>query len=54
MAAGESLAPLGVALPPPRDMKEVRKLDQALQEKKNLKKTEVSEYTNLPTNKTLV
>jgi len=30
MAAGESLAPLGVALPPPRDMKEVTKLDQAL------------------------
>lgn len=29
MAAGNSLAPLGVALPPPRDMKEVKQLAKA-------------------------
>lgn len=30
MATGCSLAPLGVALPPPRDLKEVKQLDKAL------------------------
>jgi len=30
MASGDSLAPLGLALPPPKDMKEVKKANQTM------------------------
>lgn len=33
MASGDSLAPLGVALPPPRDQKEAKQLNQAIEQK---------------------
>ena len=45
MAAGESLAPLGVALPPPRDLQEVKELNQTMQKSFTEKN---SEYTNQP------
>jgi len=48
MASGDSLAPLGAALPPPRDMREVKQLNQTMQ------KTAVGEESYYQTKPTKV
>jgi hypothetical protein len=45
MAAGESLAPLGVALPPPRDLQEVKDMNQTMQKSATEKH---SDYASQP------
>ena len=50
MASGDSLAPLGTALPPPKDAKEVKELNQTVQKSAKHDKTK-AEYTSFPTKK---
>jgi hypothetical protein len=51
MAAGESLAPLGLALPPPRDLQEVKEMNQTMQKSVTEKNSEYSNKQMTMTNK---
>ena len=50
MATGQSLAPLGVALPPPQDIRQVKKLDQALEQRQKM--IEQAKLAGIPLDKT--